>query len=327
MAENKNAYVCREGDKSDFQELVEFLIRHDYAPKHLKWSRADYLDWLKWKYVDNPDGPARIFIVEDSNDTIAGFRASLPRRYASAETGTFMAYQGVDVLIDAGLRKKGLYTQLRQFANPKIEYRLSFPNRPILKVSLRFGDQIIGPAHKWWFPVTAKKAVERQRGIIAPIADMFFRFYAFLWLGRCPTELQMRPVKRFAEDIDINARFIHGIRSARYLNWRFIDNPMYSYSAYEFLEGDECIGYCVYSVVRTTVEISDFVVTGRHRGCLGLLVDHCRSHGITRLRFRGIGLRLLKFGFIRRRDVMSNCNASSDAPQGHWVLTMADRDY
>ena len=328
MAEN-DEYICRESGEADFPALAEFLIRHDYAPKHLNWSRQDYLDWLRWKYLENPDGTARLFIVEDSNGALMGFRASVPRCYTSAGSGTFTAYQGVDVLIDAGLRKKGLYTKLRQFANPRLGgYRLSFPNRPIFKLSMRFGDRIIGPAYKWWFPVTMKKpSAQIANRLIASGAEEVLRLYAFLWLGRMRDDVRMKPVTRFERDMDIAPQFLHGIRSASYLNWRFIDNPMYKYSSYEFFEGDECIGYCVYAYVRANAEIYDFVTAKHQRKCFRRLVEHCRADEINRLVFRGVGLQLGKYGFIRRRDALSNCNASADIPDGRWILTLADRDY
>ena len=70
-------YIYREADEADFHAIAEFLERHDYAPKGQHWSRQDYVDWLKWKFLDNPYGPARTFIVEDSHNAIVGFRASL----------------------------------------------------------------------------------------------------------------------------------------------------------------------------------------------------------------------------------------------------------
>jgi hypothetical protein len=326
---DSHEYICREGGEADFEDLVEFLIRHDYAPKHLNWSRQDYMGWLKWKCVRNPDGPGRLFLVEDSKNDIVGFRISLPRKYTSANAGTFTAYQGVDVLVDSRLRKKGLYTKLRQFANPRLGgYRLSFPNRPIIRISKRFGDRIFDRCYKWSFPLAMKESVDRNRvSLIASIVDILLKVYVFSWLGRIRSDLHMKHVNRFEKDIDIDPQLLHGIRSADYLNWRFADNPMYDYFSYEFIENGECIGYCVYARVRASVEIYDFVVPRRQRECLRLLADQCRSNGSARLRFRGIGLRLAKYGFIRRRDFTNNCNASSDVPEGDWLLTMADRDY
>jgi len=329
VTEIERGYTYREGGEADFQELADFLVRHDYAPKHLKWSRADYLDWLSWKYSDNPDGPARIWIIEDSNKNIAGFRANLPRRFAGAKTGTFRGYHGVDLLMDAKLRGKGLYAAFRDFVLDRLDLpSISFPRTFLQEAAVRRGRPVIGPMIKWWFPVVAGQGMAgKSWGFIAPLADAFSRLYAFLWLGKLPTDLTMRPIKRFDKDFEVDTPFIHGVRSGDYLNWRFIDNRMYDYSAYEFFQNSESIGYCVYRDTSSKVEIFDFVVSRRHRGCLRLLIEHFRSKGIIHVRFRGVGLRLGKFGFIPRRDTLNHCKGTPPVPRDPWMLTLGDRDY
>jgi hypothetical protein len=328
VTENENNYTCREGSEADFEKLAEFFERHDYAPKHLNWSTVDYLDWLRWKFLGNPDGPGRVFILEDAKGTVIGFRASMPRQYTSAATGTFFAYQGADALTDINQRKKGLYMKLWRFTSPLLELpSVSFPRSFIFDAAIRRGDPPIGPTQKWWFPVALGRSIETPWKFLIPLANAYARIYTILFLGTHPKDLEMRPLTRFDRDFEIDPGLIHGVRSADYLNWRFIDNPMYDYSPYEFFENDKSIGYCVYTVVHSKAEIYDFVIGRRHRGCLRLLVEHLRNKEIVHMRFRGIGLRLGKYGFIRRRDPINNCKATQDVPQGAWILTMADRDY
>jgi len=329
VTEKETEYICREGGEADFENVADFFIRHEYAPKQLNWSRADYLDWLRWKFLDNPDGTGRIFILEEGDGTVIGFRASLPRRYTSPGTGTFLAYQGVDALTDSRHRKKGLYMKLWRYTSPKLELpSVSFPRSFIFDAAIRRGDPIVGPPQKWSFPVALGQGIaEKPWRFFAPLADAISRLYAFIWLGTPPPALTMRPVTRFDRDFEVDTSQIHGVRSAAYLNWRFINNRMYEYWPFEFFENDESIGYCVYTVVRSKAEIYDFVVSCHRRGCLQLLLEHFRSQGIIHVRFRGIGLHLGKYGFIRRRDPLNNCKATTDVPKGRWMLTMADRDY
>ncbi len=329
VADRKNEYVFREGGEADFQELAEFLCRHQYGPKELNWSPAEYGDWLRWKYLANPDGPARIFIMEDLDKNIVGLRANLPRRFAGATTGAFRGYHGVDLLMDASLRGKGLYADFRDFVLAQLDLpSISFPRTFIFDAAVRRGRPAIGPMIKWWFPgALGQETAETPWEFVAPLADALSRLYAFCWLGTLQDDLAMEPVARFDKDFEMDTPFIHGLRSADYLNWRFIDNPMYEYSAYEFLENGEIVGYCVYTLVRSKAEMCDFVVARRQRGCLRLLIDHCHHRRIALLRFRGIGLHLKKFGFIPRRDSLNHCKGTPPVPQGPWLLTMADRDY
>jgi hypothetical protein len=324
----ENEYICREADESDFEGIADLLHRHDYASKDPAWSKQKYIDWLTWKFRDNPDGPARIFIVEDSHSTIVGIRVHLPRRFRSAETGTFLAYLAFDALTDVNLRRRGLYKKLREFAVASLESPdFSFPTPFNVPVSIRFGYRDVGPTRRWSFPVAAGMGVsEKPYGLFTSLADMSLKLYTFIWLGRLPADLQMKSVIRFDKEFDIDPTFIHGVRSAEYLNWRFIDNLVYDYSAFEFFEGDTSIGYCVYAVRRGKAEINDFVVDRRDRECLRLLIEHCRGRGITRLRFRGVGLNMGRFGFLRRSDP-ANPFMAKGVPKGSWMLTLSDRDY
>jgi hypothetical protein len=325
----ENNYTYREADESDFEALADFLSRHGYAPKHLQCSRQDYQRWLTWKFLENPDGPALIFIAEDSRNMIVGLRAYMPRLCKCPRRGSFMAYHGVDALTDANSRKEGIYSNLRRFGLTKLKYpRFSFPTRVTFNRRSRDGDRTIGSTKRWLFPVTiAQSITKKPYGTVVPLANLFLELYASSWLGKLPADLEIRSISKFDGNFEYKSDVIHCIRSAEYLNWRFIDNPWHSYEAYEFHEGNERIGYCVYAVARSKAEIYDFTVRRRQRNCLRLLVERCREQGIINMRFRGVGLHLEKFGFICSRDPQIECNASSDLPQGAWMMTLGDRDY
>lgn len=325
---SQDDYSIREASEADFPGIADFLTRHNYSPTHLDWSQKDYLNWLRWKFLTNPDGSGRMFIVEDSDNAVVGIRGDIPRRFTSAKTGIFLTYQGVDLLVDAGHREKGLYSKLREFAWSNLDLpKVSFPSRHVLGIILRHGFRIIAPAEKWVFPGSSEESTSgKVHRLFSSLVAMGKKLYALLWLGPHPNDLRMEPVARFNRDFDIDPAFIHGVRSAEYLNWRFIDNPMYDYSVFEFFEGDQSIGYCVYSFVRSKTEIYDFIATRRQRSCLRLLVEHCHALGITGLGFKGIGLKLGRFGFLRRRD-RDTYYTGHEAPEGDWMLTTADRDY
>ena len=329
MAENsQNEFTLREASELDFPGIADFLVRHTYSPIHPEWTRQEYVTWLRWKFLTNPDGPGRMFIIEDFDKAIVGIRGDIPRRFTSRKTGTFSIYQGVDLLVDAGLREKGLYSRLRRFAWSNLDLpKVSFPSKQVLEIICRHGFRVIAPGEKWGFPLPkGNEKSDTTSGLIVPLVDAASRFYAFLWLGRYPRNLRMEPVVRFEKDFTLDPGFIHGVRSAEYLNWRFIDNAINKYSAYKFLDGDETIGYCVYAIVRGKAEIYDFIAEKRRRGCLRLLIEHYRRSGLAGLRFKGIGLKLRKFGFIRRRD-RHTYYVAHEVPEGSWMMTTADRDY
>lgn len=325
---NQNDISLREGAKEDFQQIAHLLCCHNYLAAQPQWSASDYLKWLRWKYLENPDGPGRIFLAEDRAKQIIGLNAFLPRRFTSSATGTFSAYHGVDAFIAPEMRGKGIYSRLYPHAMGILDSpKISFPSKIVTKVTLREGVRVVGNMQKWVFPVSVRQSTTGKYFdfILLPV-NALLRLYALLWLGRHPHDLKMKPTTRFETDFELDPRFIHGVRSAAFLNWRFIENPTEIYSVYEFVENGVSIGYCVYLTKRSKARIHDFVARRRHADCFRILVDFYSETGITTLDFRGIGLRLRKYGFTRRR-IRPSCFTTFRTPEGSWMLTLGDRDY
>lgn len=320
--------IIREGSKEDFPQIAHILSHHNYLPDQSHWSASDYLKWLHWKYLENPDGPGRIFLAQTRSEHIVGLNVFLPRRFTSAATGTFSAYHGVDAYIAPEMRGRRIYSKIYLFAMSALNApKISFPSAIAMKVTIREGARVAGNPEKWVFPVSAgKSAAGKHVDSIRSPANALLRLYAFLWLGKHPRDVIIEPMTRFESDFELDQRFIHGVRSAAFLNWRFIENPMDSYSVYEFVEHGESIGYCVFLTIRSKARIHDFVARRRRADCFRILVDFCREQGITALDFRGVGLRLRKYGFTRRRIPRSSFTTLR-TPEGPWMLTLADRDY
>lgn len=313
-------YIFREADETDLQGIAELFSRHDYGAKNL--------DWLRWKYFDNPEGTARIFIAEDSDNKIVGLVAYLPRRFTSAESGTFSVMQSVDVFVAEEQRKKGLFSKISRFARSNTNVpKIGFPNKFSINFGLRSGWKILAHLERWGFPVAVGSLIAKKSfSLVAPLADMLSKVYAVMWLWGYPRDLKMKPITRFDKDFVVDSNLIHGIRSADYLNWRFINNPMETYSAYEFFEGKESIGYCVYIVDGSSAAIYDFVTNRRRRNCLRLFVEHCRGKRITYLSFVGVSLRLRRLGFLLRRD-SAKAFMTYNLPEKIWMITMCDSDW
>ncbi len=316
-------FTFRVAEESDFPGIVELFQRNAFGPQQL--------DWVKWKYLRNPDGPARLYLAISPDDKVVAINAHLPRRVTSAQTGPFLIFQDIDMLVDEKLRGKGVYSRLSKFVRPRRDYLMfGFPNEFSERTIKKQTDTIL-TVEAWQFPASVGRVIEgKPYGFLGPLADAFSRLYALLWLGRRPKSLHMKPIKRFERDYELDSQLLHGVRSADYLNWRFIDNPMSKWSAFEFLDGEESIGYCVYTEAGGVAMIFDFVVTRNHRECLRLFVEHCFDLGITRLDFKGVGLDLGRFGFLcrrsRRKLVLTDTWGDLKVPRGHWVITLADKD-
>ena len=99
---------------------------------------------------------------------------------------------------------------------------------------------------------------------------------------------------------------------------------MRSFFSYEFLSEERSIGYCVYDTDNSFAKIYDLVLTYRARGCLRLLVDHFREHGLSHIIFKSVGFPMRRYGFIR---IGSPGDFDTlNTPQGKWLVTFADKD-
>jgi len=204
--------------------------------------------------------------------------------------------------------------------------RIGLPNDSSEVFGPKFGWYVLGPYESWQFPVCIGRLFEgKPLAFIAPLANAFSRIYAACWLPGDPRNLEMRRVTRFNRDFVLDSAAIHGERSADYLNWRFMDNPVARYFAYEFFDDDESVGYCVYTPVGSSAILSDFVLIRHRRSCLRLFVEHCREKAFARIKFVGTGLQLSKLGFVHRRS-KRKCTACK-LPKGRWIITPCDSDY
>lgn len=321
MAEG--SFKVRLASESDFPEIAEFFARYDFGPK--------CLEWVRWKYLSNPDGEAIIYVADDSDGRIVAISPRMPRRFVSVEAGELTTRQNVDILVADELRKTGVYATISKQAGGEREYLLlGFPNK-LSRRLINEANTHIFPIVNWVFPVVAGNLiVMKPYGIVAPLVNVLCRAYAFLWLGGKPNDLHLQPLERFTNDFTLDSTMIHGVRSADYLNWRYIDNPMREFMVYGFFEGNENIGYCAYTVIDSMAEIYDFIALRRERNCLRLLVENLRKNSLKHVSFPGVGLNLGRLGFFNRGSksdfTVAKAEHTPPLPTGDWMVTFCDRD-
>jgi len=313
-------YTCRYGNEQDLKSIARLFRSHNYGPATV--------EWLRWKYFENPDGQARIFLGLDTNGAVVAIRVHMPRLFTSKKHGTFEVRQSVDWFVAEANRGTGVYSQLREFSRLTRDYPIiGFPNKRSRLITKTYpGDvRIYYPIDEWLFPITAERFVGKEsHGYTNSLTDRFLKSYSVAWLGRLPKTVRMEPLKRFQKDYALNTDAIFGFRSAEYLNWRFIDNPVRSFFATEFFEGSRSLGYCVYNFEGSFVKIYDLVLNSRTRACLRLLVEHLRQNLISHIVFKSVGFNMRKYGFIRTGS--PGDLDTLNTPRGKWMITLADKD-
>jgi hypothetical protein len=315
----RDEFEIREASEKDFPQIVEFLKAARFGPAKL--------EWLQWKYLENPPGRARVFLMTGSGNAIKGLIAYLPHDFANGSLKQRTVMQAVDGVLAPEVRGKGLYPRLLQYSMSKFNHPLlGFPNKRAEGLHLRCNWRALKEEERWEFPCAIGKLfTSNPAKSLAPLADSFSQIYARFWLGPQPNGIEMKVVKKFQKNFFLDSDGMVGVRSAEFLNWRFIDNPMRAYFCHEYYDGGDCIGYSAYGLDGLSAELFDFVVVRKRRQCLRLFVEHCRSAGITHILFRGIGLKLRRYGFLKRRG--SGNYIAFGLPKGHYTITLADSDW
>ena len=313
-------YTSREAEERDLPGIERLFERHNGVP-------VPAGGWAVWKYRQSPEGHARVFVAETSDRTIVGTVGYLPRRFRGAASGDLDVMQAIDIFVRPDLRTKGVFLRLIGFAGRHVDVpKVAMPNASSRVFGpARAGWRVLGRNETWQFPIRIGRLVAGDRSrLMAPIVDGLCWVYHRMCLPRRHAKITLRPVGRFERDYALGPGLIHGTRSADYLNWRFVDNPLCRYACYEFLVGNESIGYCVYARDDQAAVVTDFVTTRHRRGCLRRLIDHARGEDIERLIVQGVGLELRPLGFVRR-GASPDCLAVG-LPAGRWVVTGCDTD-
>jgi hypothetical protein len=314
-----NEYTFREADQSDLPIIAEFFRKHKYE--------LDTQERLKWKYLENPAGRGRIFLIENSKKEIKGTLGYIPHKLLNPKTPPQHVMESVDLFFAPEARGKQMFPKIQGKAMKIMGSPLiAFPNRRSEKITIELGWQRVAPIEKWYFPIGPDRtSAKGPIGFILKIVKMFFKLYASLCLIGPVEKIKLISIEKFNHDFDKMHQQLWVGHSAQFLNWRFIDNPMGRYIPFEFHMNDNIVGYCVLSKDQSAAVIYDFFASKHVRSCLRKIVRYCSTRGYNRLIFPGVGLKLWRFGFIKWLPKINLI--SYNLPRKSWVLTLCDSDW
>ncbi len=304
----------------DIDKIINFSQKIGYA--------LGNEDYIHWKYIKNPAGKPRIFVVQDVYNDIKGIQSYIPRYFIFPNNNKLLAMQAVDAFILPEERKKSLYKKLLTYSTNTIDQAIyGFPNHNAERVELACGWKVISKIFAWYFPISLGGCFfKKSHSYMRELMNFTSRCYADITLSH--GSILMREITRFNEYInklnsDINK--IQGDRSADYLNWRFLENPI-KYKCYEFYSTDDVIGYCVLKINNSVAKLYDFIAINNRRECLSILVKMLRNLNIYYMVYNTIGIDLWRYGFIRINKPKSNL-IGLRYPQGPFIITFCDSDW
>lgn len=231
------------------------------------------VDFLGWKYLENPDGKAIVWTVRTRPEgKLVGFTACIPRRVVVRGTEQ-LAWVGADFSIHPEFRTLGPAVKLRRQASLEINtgraaFLFAHPNEKMATIHARCGHVPLGAMIQLARPLQLASKLARRKGgaVLKHIArwgvDPVLRTALKLWTPQFSSVQRLRaPVfdQRFDQLFATHAQSfpVMGVRDSRYLNWRWNsrseDNPQVLVD----LEGGELRGFAVFTADQEEIVIRD----------------------------------------------------------------------
>jgi hypothetical protein len=245
----------REGDEERLNELFELVFG----------ARRPLAGWY-WKFRDNPVLDRILISLAVTEDgTIAGMYPLLVMEYKVGDR-LALAVQSVEISIHPDLRGRWIVWHLKEYIQAEcvrsgVKFGFGFPTRPHAKVGVRYMNyRMLGE-----LPILGKR-IHAAPPVSIPRLDPVLRRVA-AWAGHLRSLVRFAfwagaersggsapeivEVDRFDEEYDRLWDRISGEhtviahRSSRYLNWRYVENPMARFIRLAARRDGELAGYLV----------------------------------------------------------------------------------
>jgi hypothetical protein len=233
----------------------------------------------QWLYEKNPQGPAATwFALEPAHGEIVGFTSIFARSFL-VEGTSVLGSVGLDAFVRPDHRRRGIVAKLHH-ATHRAMLERDVPHRfmcgpPVaanLSALVKVGSELVGSAVYMHLPLSFEGLIamlplgEVSKSIAARAAHPFewLARRAWLPLGDPEKHLSIRPVVRADAAFDrlwedhLPKSGVFGIRDARYVQWRHIENPITRHQVVAIELRDQLVGWAVLEFAA--------------RGCL--IVDH-----------------------------------------------------
>ena len=353
------AMLCR---KMSFQVVEDTLdAARDEAIALLDATRRGLIDEVRfdWLYGNNPDGQAVLWAIRKvETGEMAGFTVALPRRIM-VDGKARTCWNGADFSMMPKFRTLGLAMKLRRAAKEgvdggRVDFLYSHPNERMAVIHAKVGHAPVGRMLRYAKPLKTAPCFSqkvRSKALAAAMGgaiDPLLRIVGREWRYRPTCDVRLVCSARFDEQFDrlfdesAPAARIVGVRDARYLNWRYADNPLYQTDALLAEEGNRLRGYLLFTVQDGVANVKDVFPPGSDdvaRDLIVAMIREGRRRGLKSLNITALeGNPLLpifvEFGFrLRPESSQMFAYAAADRPWRaavtdgtSWFVTVGDRD-
>jgi len=344
-------------------EVIEQSLNaaRDEAIAVLNQTRRHATDEARfdWLYRGNPDGEAVLWAVRKvATGEMAGFTVALPRRMM-VDGQLRTCWNGADFSIRPEFRALGPAIKLRRAAKVGIDagradFLYAHPNERMAVIHSKVGHFPVGRMRRYAKVLRSGPYIERKVGnkrvaaAAGTIIDPLVRLAGRESRHRSKLDIAAVSPARFDDRYDrlfeehTNCSRVVGVRDARYLNWRYAENPLYQTHALEAREGNRLLGYLLFIAESDVLQIKDVFPPGNEAAARDLIAGVIRegrkrrlqSASITTLEGNSLDPLLAEFGFHPRAETSEMfAYAPESSPlrdvvlDAHsWFVTVGDRD-
>jgi hypothetical protein len=350
--------VIREADlPADRDILLDTLLRNrDQGDNALRRAR------FEWSLSCNPYGRPRAWLaIDESSGRVIGAVSAFPRRVL-VNGEAVLGWNGGDTSIDREFRTLGAALKLRRAVKECVDrgemrFLYSHPVDRMRVVLEKAGHVIIGRLARHGLILRFDRFVNQAMGknfvaaMLAQTANPLLQ--AWSWKGisssRDGAVVRAQERNRFGDEFDaLFARAaknypVVAARDAKFLSWRFLQNPLHAEVKIFRLEAAEHLrGYAIVDLKGDGARILDFLVEEQRRDLptlLAGLIRWLRPRGACSVSMRAHdhnpALPLLRTLGPTSLDTVNSgiaLHVSAGGPNGvllderNWFMTQADRD-
>ncbi|NOT94921.1 MAG: hypothetical protein HOP00_01235 [Nitrospira sp.] len=241
--------------KNDRSEIIELVQRH-LDPQ----SGEERFEWL---YLDNPHGPARVWLAIDlDNRSVVGMGAAFPRKVFTQESERTGWVLG-DFCLDGRYRSLGPALQLQKAILAEVDagdvsFCYDFPSKSMMAVLSRLRAASMQEMVRMVMPLRVDLHVRRfvanrvSASVLSDVGNFGLWILTRAWSVSSSVEVDSHhglcgnEFSRLAKEIG-GRRGVCVYRSADYLNWRYLRNPLREYHLLTARRNGRLDAYAVYA--------------------------------------------------------------------------------
>jgi len=227
---------------------------------------------IKWSYIDNTDGKARVYILKDSDKQHYFGAGALIKKNFYIRGEEVNGGITADFAIKKEYRSLGPALKMQRLMTDSKDHELliAFPNKQAELVQRRAGFQVLGNIVRYIKVFNSESILEKKFNkviatLVSPCVNAFLKLNFIMHNKNTSKKYIVKhEMNEKFEEIwkEAKSRFdFIGNRSFQHLTWRYTQDPYKSYNVFSIEDKTtkESVAYMIYYMDKNIAYICDFL--------------------------------------------------------------------